>query len=226
MTSHQPRGRAEASWLSSFGTPERPRSVDGHALWPGPTGWSVAALRAPRTVDYVLVCPKTGPLDWWWGMGPPRGVAALCSLYLADPRLVPMLRSVCSAGTPAVFVGDMDPVGIAQYLAVRRMLRARRGPTLRFGGINDEWLAAIRRARRRSLLPEEGLRIRMERDEVRLWRRLEEDTDVEEMIGPEGCRILRSGYKLELEAASNPGILRPEHKKWVFCHLRAVAFGD
>jgi hypothetical protein len=213
------------SWLSSFGTPQRPRTVDGHALWPGPSGWSVVTVRAPPRIDYVLVCPKTGPLDWWWATGPPRGVAAVCPRYFAELRLATMLAAVCPRRTPAVFVGDLDPVAVAQYLAARRVLRRRHGPTLLYGGINDEWLAAIRRARRRSF-PEDGLRIRMDRSESRLWRKLEAQVDLEQLLGPEACGVLSSGYKLELEAASNPGILRPDHKRWVFRYLRGVAFGD
>src|SRR6266436_197222 len=129
MTSGGSDGRTRPgdSWLSSFGTPQRPRTVDGHGLWPGPAGWSVAALRAPRRVDYVLLCPKTTALDWLWATGPPTGVAAVYSLYLADPRLAPTLRSLCPPGRPAVFIGDLDPVGVAQYVAARAMLAASEG---------------------------------------------------------------------------------------------------
>jgi hypothetical protein len=225
MTSGGSDGRTRPgdAWLSSFGTPQRPRKVDGHGLWPGPAGWSVAALRAPRRVDYVLVCPKTTPLDWWWAAGPPTGVAAVYSLYLADPRLAPTLRSLCPPGRPAVFIGDLDPVGVAQYLAAKAML-ASDGITLLYGGINDSWLAAIRRSRRRRG-PMGNLCLRLDRAETRLWRRLEAAMDVEQLVGPESCHLLRSGDKLELEAASNPGILRPGHRRWVFRHLRAMALG-
>jgi hypothetical protein len=119
----------------------------------------------------------------------------------------------------------MDPVAVAQHVAAKRVLRASNGPKLLYGGINDAWLAAIRRSRRRSL-PEDGLRIPLDGAEARLWRRLEADMDVERLLGPEACRVLRSGCKVELEAASNPAILRPGHKRWVFGYLRSVAFGD
>ena len=144
------------------------------------------------------------------------------SLYLADPRLAPTLQSLCPSGKPAVFIGDMDPVAVAQYIAAKGMLRASNGPKLLYGGMNDAWLAAIQRSRRRSL-PADALRIPLDRAETRLWRRLEAAMDVEQLLGPEACRLVRAGYKVELEAASNPAILQPGHKRWVFGYLRAVA---
>ena len=206
-------------WLSSFGTPQRPRAVDGHTVWPGPTAWLVATLRTPCQVDYVIVCPKAAPLDWWWTADPPLGVAAVSTLWPADPRLAPTLAA---PGRPVVFIGDMDPVAVAQYLAARRMLRERRGPELVYGGMNDSWLAAIRRSVRRSL-PERALRIRLNKAETRLWGRLDAATDVDRLLGPEACDLLRSGYKIEFEAASNPAILKPGHKRWVFGYLRSLA---
>jgi hypothetical protein len=213
---------ANGSWLSSFGTPKKPRAVDGHTLWPGPAAWLVVTIRRPRQVDYVLVCPKAAPLDWWWTAGPPLGVAAVHTPWPADPRLAPTLWSLSAAGRPVVFIGDMDPVALAQYLAASRMLRERNGPELAYGGMNDSWLAAIRRSVRRSLSAK-ALCTRLDRAETRLWRRLEADTNVEQLLGPEASDLLRNGYKIELEAASNPAILTPSHKRWVFRHLRSVA---
>jgi hypothetical protein len=118
----------------------------------------------------------------------------------------------------------MDPVAVAQYLAARRMLREGNGPELVYGGMNDSWLAAIRRSVRRSL-PEKALRIRLDKAETRLWARLDASMDLEQLLGPEACALLRSGYKVELEAASNPAILKPAHKRWVFSYLRSVALG-
>jgi hypothetical protein len=211
------------SWRSSFGTPQRPRSVDGHALWTAQAGWHVAGFRTPRRVDYVLVCPKMAPLDRWWAARPPRAVAAVYAVHLGDPRLAAVLRSLCPRGSRAVFVGDMDPVGIAPYLAAKAMLRAARGPALLHGGMNHEWLASIRRSLRPPRVSEEDLRIPLDKDERRLWQRLETDSAVDQLVGPEACRILRSGYKLELEAASSPEILTSRHKQWVFRYLRSIS---
>ena len=58
---------------------------------------------------------------------------------------------------------------------------------------------------------------------MRLWRRLEAATNVEHLLGSEASSLLRSGYKVELEAASNPAILKPSHTRWVFTYLRSVA---
>jgi hypothetical protein len=162
------------------------------------------------------------PLDWWWLTGPPAGVAALYGPYLADPRLARVLSSVCPERTPAVFLGDMDPIGVAQYVTARDMLRANDGPMLLYGGINDAWLEAMERGRRRRF-PAEALRIPLDKREARLWKRLEAAMDLEELLGPAACRLLRGGYKLELEAASNPAILKPAHKRWVFGYLRSIA---
>jgi hypothetical protein len=170
----------------------------------------------------VLVCPKAPPLDWWWSVRPPRGVATLCTPYPADPRLAPMLRALCGPGVPAVFVGDMDPVSVAQYLAAKAMLRARNGPALLHGGINDSWLAAIPRSLKRPVT-EVALRIPLDKPERRLWRQLEDSTDLEHLLGTEACRLLRSGYKVEIEAASNPALYNPVHQRWVFRYLRSLA---
>jgi hypothetical protein len=213
---------ASQSWRSSFGTPQRPRAVDGHTLWPGPAGWLVATLRAPSRVDYVIVCPKTAPLDWWWRALPPLGVAAVDTPCPADPRLASTLYSLAAPDRPVVFIGDMDPVAVAQYLAARAMLRQTNGSELLYGGMNDSWLDAVRSSTRRNL-PPRALCIRLDHAEMRLWRRLEAAANVEQLLGPKACGLLRSGYKLELEAASNPAILKPGHKRWVFRYLRSVA---
>ena len=194
--------------------------MDGHALWPGPGEWVRADVLMSAHSDYVVVCPKTQPLEWW-SHDLPRGVTTLSSPYPADPRLTAMLRT-STATAPIVFVGDMDPVAIAQYLAARTELRKRNGPELLYGGISDSWMTTLRRfLRRRWNIA--SLRIRLERAETLLWHRLEAAVDVDQLLGPEGSGLLRSGYKIELEAVSNPSISTVGYRRWVFNHLRFVA---
>jgi hypothetical protein len=175
----------------------------------------------PSQAEFLLLCPKAVSAEWWYAAELQRTVGFLHAPFPADPRLSDVVRSFGSAQAPVLFLGDMDPVAVAQYLAAHRMLAAAGGPQLLFAGMNDEWLVAMGR----SSWPLARLSIRMSRPEMRLLRVLESDVRLDQLLGPECAALLRSGLKVELEAGLNPAFHTPAHKRWVLGYLRAVAAG-
>jgi len=202
-----------------FGTPDRPRSVDGHSLWPGPRRWLALGALVPRDPALLLFCPKAVPIEWWYGGELERSMGFLHVPFPGDPRLSGAVRAFGAGDAPLLFVGDLDSVAIAQYLAARSMLAAARGPLLRYAGINDAWLSAIAKPHR----PLARLSIRMTGPERRLLRALEAAVDLDHLVGPESAQMLRDGDKVELEAGLNPGFHGAAHRQWIIAYLRAQA---
>jgi hypothetical protein len=126
---------------------------------------------------------------------------------------------VFGAGIPVLFVGDMDPVAIAQFLAAKQVVASRSSPPLTYGGMNDAWLKAMAE----SGWALKRLSIRLSRSEVRLLRALESAVDLDQLVGPECARLLQSGFKVELEAGLNPAFHSTAHIRWVLSYLRALA---
>jgi hypothetical protein len=114
----------------------------------------------------------------------------------------------------------MDPVAIAQFLEAERVL-AGAGARLEYGGMNDAWLKEMGASR----WPLARLSIRMSAPERRLLRVVESKVALDDLIGAGGARLLRSGFKVELEAGLNPAFHGPAHKRWVFRYLRDRAVG-
>jgi hypothetical protein len=204
-----------------FGTPERPQAVDGHALWADLSGWVSLTALAPRRVDLLLLCPKAVPTEWWYSAELQPGIGFLHVPFPADPRVGGVVRAFGSGRTPLLFVGDIDPVAIAQYLASRDMLAPLTQQPLLYGGMNDAWLAAMAG----SQWPLSQLSIRMGRAERRLLRAVDGAADLDLLVGPESAQMLRSGTKVELEAGLNPAFHGAAHRRWVFGYLRSVATG-
>ena len=176
------------------------------------------ALVPPRP-RLLLLCPKSVPAEWWFSPALQKEIGFLHAPFPADPRLSSAVRLFGPANPPVLFVGDMDPVAIAQYLAARQMLASPRSPHLLYGGMNDAWLGAMAK----SDWPLARLGIRMSRSEMRLLHALESVVLLEELLGPDCARLLQSGFKVELEAGLNPAFHTAAHKRWVWGYLRAVA---
>ena len=94
------------------------------------------------------------------------------------------------------------------------------GAPLLHGGVNDAWLDAMERASSQEGRLER-LRIPLEKHEVRLLEKLDRAVDLEKLIGTRGFAMLHSGYKIEIEGATNPAIYRRSHARWVFKYLRS-----
>jgi hypothetical protein len=193
--------------------------VDGHTLWVDESGWLALSVLAPQHADLFLLCPKALPPEWWYSTELHGGIGFLHVPFPADQRVGGVVRTFGSGGTPLLFVGDMDPVAIAQYLAARDMLATAPRRPLHYGGMNDAWLAAMASSGR-SL---SSLSIRMDRNERRLLAALDASVDLGSLVGPESARMLRSGTKVELEAAVNPAIHGPGQRRWIFGYLQSVA---
>ena len=114
----------------------------------------------------------------------------------------------------------MDPYAVVQYLETSRMLARAKGPPLLYGGVDDAWLQAMERTLiRGSRLEQVG--ILLSRPEIALLKKVERVIDLEELLGPRSCDVLRAGYKIELEGATNPALYGRNHSRWVFRYLRS-----
>jgi hypothetical protein len=175
----------------------------------------------PSRPEFLLLCPKAVPAEWWYSPELQKEVGFLHAPFPADPRLSDAVRLFGPAQAKVLFVSDMDPVTVAQHLAAQRMFAAAGGPELVYGGMNDVWLAAIGE----SSWPLARLSIRMNRPEMRLLRVLESEVRLDALLGPDCARLLQSGSKIELAAGLNPAFHSAAHKRWVLGYLRSVAAG-
>jgi hypothetical protein len=134
--------------------------------------------------------------------------------------VLPVLEALSRRASAVVFVGDMDPYSIVQYVETRSMLAEASVGSLVHGGVDSAWLDAIERAlndgRRFG-----SLRIRLARHERTLLRKLDGAVDLDGLLGHRGSSMLRDGYKIEIEGATNPSIYPPSHGRWIFKYLRS-----
>jgi hypothetical protein len=188
-------------------------------LWADKSGWLALNVLAPRHCDFLLLCPKAVPPEWWYSTQLHAGIGLLHVPFPADQRVGGVVRALGTGAMPLLFVGDMDPVAIAQYLAARDMLAMAPRRPLRYGGMNDAWLAAMAE----SQVSLSRLSIRMDRGERLVLAALDAAVDLDALVGPESAEMLRSGTKVELDAAVNPAIHGPAQRRWIFGYLRSVA---
>ena len=125
--------------LRPFGTPNHPRrGPDGEALWPGPAEWGRVDLRVPRRASFVVLCSKTGPVDWWYAGGSvPRDFAILSSSH-------PALAALMRAGYKVELEGAANPElhGPGHGGRVFRYLRSRIAAHRRTGPGREEGASA------------------------------------------------------------------------------------
>jgi hypothetical protein len=132
------------------------------------------------------------------------------------------IRGLLPQDLPLVFVGDLDPPSIVQYVATRAALPAAVRKRLYFGGVDSAWLERMQPALRRKIALAQ-IRIPLSASEKRLLRPIEEATDLGALLGASAAAMLRSGFTLELEGATNPGLFSDASTPWVFDLLRAAA---
>jgi hypothetical protein len=216
--------QSEKDWsavLRSFGTPQRPRDAgDGEWLWAAAAEPHHLGLRLPRTSSLAIVTPKSHWLDWWEADGHLSDVTVVASSRPAEPRGLAVLELVAGRA-PAVFVGDLDPHHLVQFVETRRLM-ATRGLAIAFGGVSDAWWPPMERGIRGNFTVER-LRIRLDRGERVLLGRIERALDLDDLVGPRAAALLRSGYKIEIEAATNPRIYARGHGLRLIHMLRAQA---
>lgn len=150
--------------------------------------------------------------SWWQPL--PGDVVALVHYGIPTALHFQMVEGwLARMGGPIHFVGDLDPMDLTVFAALRAgdpLLRAprRRRLPVRYAGIDEGWLELCRRWMRRGLARDTGTIAMppLEREHLQLVRGLL--PDIEALIGSRGVELLESGYKLELEGASNPALYR------------------
>jgi hypothetical protein len=218
--------RTRPTWarvLARFGTPEKPhRNADGEQLWLRPSDLQRIELQLRPGAGLLLVCAKNPLVSWWNPAGLPRDVATLTAAHLTDSTAMAVLSAVCRTCRAAVFVGDLDPYSIVQHVETRRLLARDSGcAALLYGGIDDAWLA---RMDQNAIRPSDvGVRIPLSRDELTLLQLIERSVDLEEIVGRRASSVLESGFKVELEGATNPNLYSPAHGQWLLRYLRSRA---
>jgi hypothetical protein len=160
-------------------------------------------------------------MGWWSNQNAlAPDVAMAYAPFPADRQALPILQPLYRRATATAFVGDLDPFAIVQYVETRRALHNPKGPPFLYGGIDDTWLASIDRSLKRSSLAH--IRIALSKSETKLLAQIDNAVDLEQLLGRRSCEILRGGYKIELEGATNPHIYTPRHARWIVEHLRSV----
>jgi hypothetical protein len=127
------------------------------------------------------------------------------------------------------FVGDLDPLDLTVFLAYSgnaELLRptARRLPLrLEWTGVNDRWLNLCER-NFRPQYSRKHVTIKMtptESEHQEVIENILAGRDLDSFVGPHSAALLRSGYKLEVEGASNPAF----YKKPFVEQLRGLLAG-
>src|SRR5580658_4000319 len=112
---------------------------------------------------------------------------------------VAALSRACPRGV-IHFVGDLDPLDLTVYLSLVGRLRPL-GRTIRYLGIDGAWVERCRRALKRDKLPTIPMSD-FEKRHFELLKRM--GVPWSSIIGREALDVLDSGFKLELEGATNP----------------------
>lgn len=170
-----------------------------------PQGWTPLSYylgnRAPKV---VLLFTKPYLLrQWLEASALPEDVHAVVHYGLPSKAVFKHLdRSLLPLRARLVFVGDLDPMDLSVYLEYRR--RTQLAPV--FGGIDDQWLQLCERwprgdhSLRRSMIAMEPV----ERSHMALVR--QHVPELDRLVGARAAAVLSSGYKIELEGATNPDL--------------------
>ena len=138
-------------------------------------------------------------------------------------------REVAAAGCPLHFVGDLDPLDLTVLLSLR--VGGIGGETsdepsldVTYLGVSDSWMALCGRHRVATFRDRpKSVMIPLTPFEQAQLRWLESrDVEWDAVVGAESMAILRSGWKFELEGASNPHLHDGEFPRV----LRAYLLGE
>ena len=191
---------------------------DGRQRSPVPGPWPVELFTADRRARRLLLLTKPFLVRVWLRAGVfPEDTDAIVSYGIPSNRVCDVVRDHAARIRGALlFVGDLDPLDLAVYAALgaggASVGRRRRAALqVRYAGVDDRWLAACERNRRRTGGRSTILLSRGERDQLAALERA--GLDLEGTVGPRCAALLRAGYKLEIEGATNPAIYRPRHQQ-------------
>jgi len=126
---------------------------------------------------------------------------------------------------PLRFVGDLRPLDLSIYFAWRRGYPGTRGARdlpVRYCGIDDTWLDLCARSFKRGYRLESVLLPmgRFERTHLAVVETLL--PELERLVGPRSLDLLRSGWTLHQEGASNPKLYRQGFTAALRRHLLAA----
>lgn len=184
-----------------------------------PAEWFVGS----EEPDWILCFTKGFLVEQWRRRSVVPGDCAIAIRYGMPTRgFLRMLRAMAKHwNTGVLFVGDLDPLDLGVYWALRESLNAIARP-IAFGGIDDGWLTLCERR----LKPKFGFHnvtIRMSAFERKHLAAVESALDIERTVGARAAALLRSGRKLELEGASNPEFYEKRHTTELLHHMRRLA---
>ena len=137
----------------------------------------------------------------------PHDAVVLCRYGLPTEKYAREARMLLSRSARAIFVGDLDPLDLHVYLSLRR---GNSRLKLEHGGLNDACLDLCERNLKKGQRLESAL-IRMGERERRHFAILDSLVDVTAIVGERSRDLLRSGFKLELEGATNATLFREGH---------------
>jgi len=205
-----------------------------HEDWCPPGRMPPMELIAPsERCRQVLYLHKWPWIRLAWPAGSlPGSTMAFCRNTPATLPYVRLIRrELAVVRRPLSYIGDLDPYSLIVFLTLRVGGIAgekSREPALdvEYAGINDSWLALCERHRNRDRLPRDhgrlGVELQMSTFERESLRWLESlDIDWDAIVGPRSMALLRSGWKLELEGACNPGAYDAAFPQQLFAHLFA-----
>jgi hypothetical protein len=188
---------------------------DGRQRSPVPGPWPLELHAAPKKASRCFFFTKNYLLRLWLRAELlPENTDALVSYGVPSARVCDVVREHARrVGRPMQFIGDLDPLDLAAYVALGAggapLRRARRRSVpVEYAGIDDRWLDACERYVRRSPVASYTIRLSMrERDQLAALQRA--GLDLDSTVGPKCASLLRAGYKLEIEGATNPAIFQP-----------------
>jgi len=191
---------------------------DGRRRSPVPGPWPLELYPASQRATRLLLLTKPYLARVWirTRLFPPR-TDAFVSYGVPSRRVFDVVRGHAKRlGAIVQFVGDLDPLDLAAYVALGAGgapvgKRRRAALAVRYSGVDDRWLSACERNSRH--LPLASFTIELSRGERDQLAALElAGLDLDATVGPRSAAILRAGYKLEIEGATNPAIFRPRHQ--------------
>jgi hypothetical protein len=172
-----------------------------------PNPWPPLQVLLPsrRRPARALYLTKSSVLTRWITEGLlPRDLAVLCRPGLPTKEYLGELRERVARAQQTIFIGDLDPLDLHVYVALRPI------GEIDYGGINDACLQLCERNLKRGRRLE-SVMFRMRAAEARHFAIIDSLVDVTAIVGPRSHALLRAGWKLELEGATNLQHFEPRH---------------
>jgi hypothetical protein len=171
-----------------------------------PTQWPPFQVLLPprRLPARALYLTKGSVLIRWMTEGLlPGDSVVLCRPGLPTEAYLREAHRFLAKAKRAIFVGDLDPLDLHVYLALGHERAVH-------GGINDACLQLCERNLKKGRRLE-SIMFRMGAAEAHHFAILDSMVDIAAIVGRRCCDLLRAGWKLELEGATNADHFGPGH---------------